>query len=47
MGLEVIQADLLMKAQLRIGKVRHNPAAIGAVAYELAKRGREQRAADR
>jgi uncharacterized cofD-like protein len=39
MGLEVIQADLLMKA----AKVRHNPVSVGAVAFELAKRGRARR----
>lgn len=38
MGLEVIEADLLMKG----AKVRHNPAAVGAVAFELAHRGRER-----
>jgi uncharacterized cofD-like protein len=37
-GLEVIEADLLMKG----AKVRHDPAAVGAVAFELAKRGREK-----
>jgi uncharacterized cofD-like protein len=36
LGLEVIEADLLMKG----AKVRHNPVAVGAVAFELAKRGR-------
>jgi 2-phospho-L-lactate transferase/gluconeogenesis factor (CofD/UPF0052 family) len=41
MGLEVIEADLLMKG----AKVWHNPAAVGAVAFELAKRGRERRLA--
>jgi uncharacterized cofD-like protein len=41
MGLEVIEADLLMKG----AKVWHNPAAVGAVAFELAKRGRERRVA--
>ena len=39
MGLEVIEAGLLMKG----AKVRHDPAAVGAVAFELAKRGRERR----
>jgi uncharacterized cofD-like protein len=39
LGLEVIEADLLMKG----AKVRHNPATVGAVAFELAKRGRERR----
>ena len=38
MGLEVIEADLLIKGP----KVRHNPAAAGAVAFELALRGRER-----
>ena len=38
MGLEVIEADLLMKG----AKVRHNPAAVGAVAFDLAHRGRER-----
>jgi uncharacterized cofD-like protein len=39
MGLEVIEADLLAKS----ARVRHNPAAIGAVAFELAVRGRQRR----
>ncbi len=39
MGLEVIEADLLERG----AKVRHNPAAIGAVAYELAMWGRARR----
>lgn len=39
MGISVIEADLLMKG----AKVRHNPAAIGAVAWDLAQRGREKR----
>ena len=38
MGLEVIEADLLMKG----AKVRHNPAAVSAVAFDLAQRGRER-----
>lgn len=43
MGLEVMEAELLLKAQLKVGKVRHNPGAVGAVALELAKRGRRRR----
>ncbi|MGD1072455.1 MAG: uridine diphosphate-N-acetylglucosamine-binding protein YvcK [Bryobacteraceae bacterium] len=39
LGLEVIEADLLQVGP----KVRHNPAAAGAVALELAMRGRERR----
>jgi hypothetical protein len=39
MGLDVIEADLLQKGP----KVRHNPAAIGAVALDLATRGRARR----
>lgn len=39
MGLDVIEADLLMKG----AKVRHNPAAVGAVAFDLAMRGRQRR----
>jgi uncharacterized cofD-like protein len=39
MGLEVIQADLLAKSV----KVRHNPSTIGAVAFDLAVRGRQRR----
>jgi uncharacterized cofD-like protein len=41
MGVQTIQADLLAKS----AKVRHNPAAIGAVAYDLAFRGRQRRLA--
>jgi 2-phospho-L-lactate transferase/gluconeogenesis factor (CofD/UPF0052 family) len=39
LGLEVIEADLLLKR----AKVRHNPAAVGAVAFDLALRGRQRR----
>jgi uncharacterized cofD-like protein len=39
LGIEVLEADLLMKG----AKVRHNPAAVGAVAFELALRGRARR----
>jgi uncharacterized cofD-like protein len=39
MGLEVIDADLLQRSP----RVRHNPAAIAAVALELAARGRNRR----
>jgi uncharacterized cofD-like protein len=39
MGLEIISADLL----LAVKKVRHNPAVIAAVAYDLARRGRAHR----
>jgi uncharacterized cofD-like protein len=43
-GLEVIEADLLMKgALMKDGKVRHNPTAVGAVAFDLAVRGRQRR----
>ncbi len=41
MGLEVIEADLLHA----VHKVRHNPAAIGSVAYDLAVRSRRHRLA--
>lgn len=41
MGLDVIEADLLLKSM----KVRHDPMAIGAVAFDLAARGRERRLA--
>jgi len=44
MGLEVIEAGLLMmSAPVKGGKVRHNPAAVGAVAFDLAVRGRQRR----
>lgn len=39
LGLEILEADLLQKGP----KVRHNPAAIGAVALELARRGRARK----
>jgi len=39
LGLEVIEADLLQAGP----RVRHNPAAAGAVALELAIRGRDRR----
>jgi len=39
LGLDVIEADLLQKGP----RVRHNPAAIGAVALDLATRGRSRR----
>jgi uncharacterized cofD-like protein len=39
MGIEVIEADLLMKS----ARVRHNPAAVGKVAFDLATRGRRRR----
>jgi uncharacterized cofD-like protein len=39
LGLEVIEADLVQRGS----RVRHNPAAIAAVALDLAVRGRERR----
>jgi len=41
MGLEIVEANLLQKGP----KVRHNPAAVGAVGLDLALRGRERRQA--
>jgi uncharacterized cofD-like protein len=46
MGLEVLQADLLLKGPLlRRGKVRHNPDAIATVTMDLAMQGRKRRLA--
>jgi uncharacterized cofD-like protein len=39
LGIDVVEADLLMKA----AKVRHNPAAVGAVAFALARRGQTRK----
>jgi hypothetical protein len=39
LGLELVEANLLQKGP----NVRHNPAAIGAVALDLARRGRARR----
>jgi len=33
----------MMSAPVKGGKVRHNPAAVGAVAFDLAVRGRQRR----
>lgn len=41
MGLEIIEADLLQRGP----KVRHDPMAVGAVAFELAMKGRRRRLA--
>jgi uncharacterized cofD-like protein len=41
MGLEIFEADLLQRSV----KVRHNPAALGALAYRLALLGQRHRAA--
>ena len=41
MGLDIVEANLLRKGP----RVRHNPGAIGAVALELAQKGRERRRA--
>jgi uncharacterized cofD-like protein len=44
MGLEVLEADLLVKGPLlRRGKVRHNPDAIATVTMDLAVQGRKRR----
>jgi uncharacterized cofD-like protein len=43
LGLEVIKADLGMKGS----KIRHNPAVLGCVALELARKGRMRRSAAR
>jgi 2-phospho-L-lactate transferase/gluconeogenesis factor (CofD/UPF0052 family) len=40
LGLNILEADLLQKGP----KVRHNPAAIGAVILQLAEQGRLRRA---
>ncbi|MES1257944.1 MAG: uridine diphosphate-N-acetylglucosamine-binding protein YvcK [Acidobacteriota bacterium] len=39
LGLDILEADLLQKGP----KVRHNPAAIGAVVLQLAEQGRQRR----
>jgi uncharacterized cofD-like protein len=44
MGLEVLEADLLVKGPLlRRGKVRHSPEAIATVTMDLAMQGRKRR----
>ena len=46
LGLTVISADLLrMNRMATDGKIRHDPGALGAVAFELAQRGRRRQAA--